>query len=128
MPTNPDNGLPASVLASLMQNAPRTIFETKSFVDGDARQMTEMVIVSGPMVPGAPRFIAHGRIKLKDGNREIEEPINVVLQNAEDLIHAFQMHDAAIKSGGEARVEQMKTEHTRSKLADTGGILLPKRK
>jgi hypothetical protein len=111
-----------------MRSAPRTIFETKTFVDGDARQMTEMVVVSGPMVPDAPRFIAHGRVKLKAGNREIEEPINVVLQNAEDLVHAFQMHDAAIKSGGEARVEQLKNEHPRSKLADTGGILLPKRK
>lgn len=128
MPENTAQSLPPEILANLLKNAPRTIFETKNYVDGDGRQMTEMSVISGPKVDGAPRFIAHGHVMLKSGSREMQEPINVVLQNAEDLIHAFQMHDAAIKSGGEARVEQLKNEHTRARLSDGSGIVIPKGK
>jgi len=131
-------GLPPEVLANLGKPIPlreRAIYRPQQFIDGEGRQITEMIQVSGPVIAGAVRFVAHGQADLKtkvknpNGGPAIERmqsmPVNVILKDATDLNHAFDIYDASINSAANARVEQMKAEHVRASLADTGGIRIP---
>ena len=134
-------GLPPEVLANLMkpmQPQERSIYEPHQRIDGEGRQITEMIQLHGPVVPGAVRFVAHGQAHLKvkrpnpTGGPAVEAmqaiPINVILKDARDIMHAFEIYDESIQSAAKAQVDQMKSEHVRASLADTGGIRIPGRR
>ena len=134
--------IPQEVLDRLMQKPmepqERSIYEPHQRIDGEGRQITEMIQLFGPVVPGAVRFVAHGQAHLKvkvpnpSGGPAIERmqaiPVNVVLKDARDIHHAFEIYDASINAAATAQVNEMKANHVRASLADTGGILVPGRR
>ncbi len=132
------DALPQAVLDGLMKAKPRTVLKPVRYTDGDGRQITEMELVSGPPMGDGVRFIAHGEIHLKvkqpmPGGAPAEDriqaiPVNVVIKEAQSLDHAFDLYDACVASAGRAHVEQLKSQHVRAQLANTGGLVVPNRR